>query len=476
MYYATMDMLMSLPNPPFVKKFDFRGVYGKDILNQDAFYLGRAFPKTLPLKKVLLGWDTRASSKNLALNFIHGLEGQGVEISYLDKVPIDYVTAAAKSFDFDLSIMFTGSHNTWEWTGLLIHTKGGESLQGELVEKVVEQYYEAKSATYSKPEIDLTRFTNFEPEIERAYRDKIALLIPLSEIKEMRVAVDIGDGSGSKSLSILEKLFPQVTFTRLNDRMVYDATTPHQADPSEKDNMQELMDTVKNGKYDAGFAFDSDADRVLAVDEQGEYLNGSVLAGGLVDCLSMLDLADEKVGYAVEVGPSLYNAVVDLNKTLQKKVEILPIPVGRSIVRGMVEAEKIDLGVENVGHFYYKDFFMTDSGVFTLALVLYWISFNGQLSKLTKRHPDGQRGEQFVELSEGKTDLDTEMIEKITQHFEGRSLKKIEVDGQRYEIYDGEYIQTWYATRKSGYERKQKYYFGSTDPQDFAFLEEQFGD
>ncbi len=64
--------------PPFVKKFDFRGVYNKDITDKDAFYLGLALEESIPLKKVLLGWDSRASSKNLALNVIKALQNKGI--------------------------------------------------------------------------------------------------------------------------------------------------------------------------------------------------------------------------------------------------------------------------------------------------------------------------------------------------------------------------------------------------------------
>src|SRR5690242_16660158 len=103
--------------PPFVKKFDFRGIYNKDITNADGYYLGLALAKVMPLKKVLIGWDTRDSSKHLAFHFMTAMVENNVRISYMDKCPIDYVTAGANAFDFDLSIMFTGSHNPWDWTG-----------------------------------------------------------------------------------------------------------------------------------------------------------------------------------------------------------------------------------------------------------------------------------------------------------------------------------------------------------------------
>lgn len=460
-------------NPPFVKKFDFRGVYGKDIFDRDAFYVGLALLEVLKPKKVLLGWDTRSSSKALALNMIMALNGKGVEICYLDKVPIDYVTAAAFTCDFDFSIMFTGSHNTWEWTGMLIHIKGGRSLQGELVAQVVEKYKEfLMTNSHKEPDVELTEFKNFEPDIEKIYSDKIKSLIPLSEITSQKVIIDIGDGSGSKSLTLLEKLLPQVTFERLCDRQLYDQDSKHTADPSEIKNMEHILSEMKGKDFSSGFVFDSDGDRVLAIDTQENYLNGSILASAIIQCFSMLSLPDKKVGYAVECGPSFYNTVVDLNKTNITPISIIPIPVGRSIVRGMVFDSKIDFGFENVGHFYIKDFFMTDSAVFVLACVLYWSSINGDLSKLIKLHPDGMRFQMSRKFT-SEIDSENAQIEvDVMQKYENSEIQKITVDGVRLEILKDGYMSAWIAFRKSGYESIEKYYSGGLESSDAAYLQD----
>lgn len=466
--------MVAMPNqnPPFVKKFDFRGVYNQDINDSDAFYLALALVRTFDVKKVLLGWDTRVSSKTLALNFIHALKDTDIEISYLDKVPIDYVTAGAHEFDFDLSIMFTASHNPWSWTGLLIHTRNGESLQGEVVQKVVENYNLAKSIEYSEPQVDLNKYINFLEKIEKIYADKITELIPLQEISPFKVVVDIGDGSGSRGLSILEKLLPQVSFMRLNDRQLYDEQTPHQADPSEIKNMQQVIDAVQSENYDCGFAFDSDGDRVLAIDENGEYLNGSVLAAGLIQTFVMLGFSNISVGYAVEVGPALYNTVVDLKKS--SKIDIIPIPVGRSLVRKLVQEGEIEFGAENVGHFYAKDFFMTDSAVFSLAGILYWMTMNGKLSKLGQRHKDGQRVQGSIPLDDHDEGHIKNIENNIIHYFSDKRIETLTTDGTRFEIFEGEYMQSWCAMRRSGYEAKIKFYFGSLQDDDFKFLENQF--
>lgn len=457
-------------NPPFVKKFDFRGIYGKDIKDEDAFYVGLALLKVLSPRKILIGWDTRVSSKNLALHFIEACKDKDIEICYLDKVPIDYVTVSAVSFDFDVSIMFTGSHNTWEWSGLLIHTKGGISLDGELVQQIVDSYNEVKHSPYDFQEADLASFTNFQSSVEKIYIEKLQSLIPLSEIKKMEVVVDLGDGSGSKSLTLVENLLPQVTFKRLHDRQLYDKDSAHIADPSEIGNMTEIIELIKsNGGYAAGFSFDSDADRVLAVDELGGYVNGSVLAGGIVECFHALGISSKRVGYAVECGPSLYNTIVDVNKTVSDPIAVHPIPVGRSLVRNLLFIEKIDVGVENVGHFYVKDFFMTDSAVFVMCIMLYWMSQNGKLSSLNIKHPDGFRAQTKV-LNNVRTQTN-EMIENnINSQFQSEDTKKINVDGIRYEVFKGEYMHSWYTIRQSGYEPIEKIYYGSLDSGTFDYL------
>lgn len=460
-------------NPPFVKKFDFRGVYGQDITEKDAFYLGHAIQKVLPLAKVLVGWDTRVSSEKLALSFMQSFNNSGVTLSFLQKCPIDYVTTAANAFDFDYSVMFTGSHNPWTWTGLLMHTKGGASVQGALVGKIVEAYTDSLAKPYELPSFILTDFDDFQPTIEETYTNKLTELIPFDTIKPMRVLVDIGDGSGSKSLTLLSHLLPQVTFLRINDRELYDAHTPHTADPSIRENMQQLVDAVRDGSYDCGFAFDSDADRVLGVDEKGDYLNGSVLASAMVQTFVDRKRSLTNVGYAVECGPALYNAIVQANETHAISLTPVPVPVGRSILREMVRTGEVAIAVENVGHFYLEEFFNTDSGTFSLALLLYWMSVHGPLSQLTTQFPDGEREQFALPLDSSQQEHDRQLREGVKAVVQGEQ-KEIDVDGVRYEFFENGKMVTWCAMRPSGYEKAEKYYFGSLYPETFRQLKEVF--
>ncbi len=456
--------------PPFVKKFDFRGIYGEDLKDEDAYYLALALKIVYNPKKILLGWDTRASSKTLALNFMQALINTDIEISYLDRVPIDFVTASARAFTFDLSIMFTGSHNPWNWTGLLMHKKGGASIEGDIVNDIVTEYHNAKRASYIKPAIDLRHYQNFELDIERVYRERLKKLLPLNEFLPKKVLVDLGDGP-TKALDILIELLPQATFDKINSRGVYDENTPHTADPAKVENVEQARGEVLAKKYDCAFIFDSDGDRTLALDEKGAYINGSTFASGIVPTANVLGMSTQNVGYAVECGPALYNTLVDINKTAVKKINIEPIPVGRSRVRSRLFDGKIDIGVENVGHFYIKDFFMTDSAVFAMALMLFWMTQNGPLSKLPERHPDGKRAQESrPRIDEGHAE---ENIEKeFTKSF--ANTKKITVDGVRLEDFKDEYMNSWYAMRHSGYEPIDKYYFGALNEEDYKSLEDIF--
>lgn len=465
---------ISLMQPAFVKKFDFRGVYGKDLVDKDAFYVGLAIQKILPLKKVLVGWDTRASSERLAMNFMQSFKNSQIAVSFLEKCPIDYVTTAANAFDFDYSVMFTGSHNTWEWSGMLMHTKSGVSVQGDLVTQIVEQYNASLQVPYTEPMIDLLQYEDFQPMIEDVYMKKIAEIIPLAEISNtLRVCVDVGDGSGSQALTLLSHYLPQVKFFRINDREQYDDETPHTADPSVAENMQQLISEVQKNGYNAGFAFDSDADRVLAVDEKGNILNGSVLGGALIESLLSLNRPVSTVGYAVECGPALTNAVVSLRER-GKSVSALPIPVGRSLLREMIRKGEVDVAIENVGHFYIKDFFMTDSGVFSLALLLYWITTYGALSGVGEKYPDGQRMNFSLPLVENQEEHNEILAAEINKGMT-KEIRKITVDGLRYEFLENNKIVSWYATRPSGYEKVEKYYFGSTDSDEYLYLQKKFG-
>jgi len=456
--------------PPFVKKFDFRGIYNQDIFDKDAFYLALAIQKAIPLKKILVGWDTRKSSENLAINFMEALKYSKIEINFLEKCPIDYVTTASNAFPFDFSVMFTGSHNPWNWTGLLMHTQGGESVQGNLVNTIVENYTAALSTAYVQPNIDLVDLNDFQSTIEEVYIKRAGELVPFDKIKPMRVLVDVGDGSGSKSLTLLSHYLPQVVFQRINDREQYDAQSPHTADPSNPENMSQLQEAMITEKYDCGFAFDSDSDRVLALDEKGAYINGSLIGSAMIESFSDLKSSAKKYGYAVECGPSMFNTALEYKEL---GIEAIPVPVGRSLLRQMVREGKVDVAVENVGHFYVKDFFMTDSGVFSLLVLLYWISRFGPLSTLGMKHPDGKRVQFSQPIQDHQEDILTQLASDINAGIGNNDSKSIDVDGIRYEFYQEGRLVTWYAMRPSGYEKIEKYYFGSLSEKDFSYLQEK---
>jgi len=454
-------------NPPFVKKFDFRGVYGKDILNSDAFYLAQAIYKVFSLKKILLAWDTRESSRNLAMNFIQSLSGKNIEIHYMEKCSIDYLTVGANIFNYDVSIMFTGSHNPWTWSGLLIHENGGRSISNELVIKLIKNFNAIEKNPYKEEKINLSDYKNVTEAIEQKLTEKIQSLFPISHIKPFSLLVDTGDGSGSRSLSLLEKLIPQIKITSLHTRNVYDGKSPHIADPSEISNVSDVLEEMQKKSYDAAFIFDSDADRVLATDENGNYVNGSILGSVHFETFQALKIPVQNIGYAVDCAVSIPNTV----RGVSTNMEAHAIPVGRSLVRNKLQ-ENLDIGIENVGHFYTKSFFMTDSAFFSMFVILYWMSEYGKLSQVFTMYPDGEREQIFLDvLSEEKTNS---LCKKINEHFETLRMNKITVDGIRFEFFQEEKLITWYTIRNSGYEKITKCYYGSLDNNDFTILDNIF--
>lgn len=457
-------MQTALNNIP--TKFDIRGKYGVDIFDKDSFFIAKAVQKLIPLQKILIGWDSRPISKNLALNFISGLENKvGIQIEYMPECPIEYVTVGANTYSYDFSVMFTGSHNPYDWTGLLMHTKGGSSVQGELMKNIISEYEKLLDDEYNFQNPKLENYIDVTKSIENIYTDKIKKLVDIDSIKKFKIVVDCSDGTGSKCLTLFEKLFPQINVVRLNDRNLYDVNTAHIADPSNIECMKDLLKYMDNNLDTIiGFAFDSDADRILAIDDDGNYLNGSILGGIISNALRSIVKKDEfNLGYAVECGLSIKNANIE-----NKGLNIYPIPVGRSVIREMLRKEKLDFGVENVGHFYYKDFFQTDSSIFSIILILLWLSKGNKFSQVLFDYPDGYRGQGTAGLSSPLNLNKEKLIEEISSTY--TNTKKYYVDGVRIEIYNGEKMTGWFSVRQSGYEKIIKYYYGSADKKEFQEL------
>ncbi|MBO76707.1 MAG: phosphomannomutase, partial [Gemmatimonadetes bacterium] len=252
------------------RQYDIRGIVGEDLDPEVTEAVGRAFGSRIrrdansSSPSVTVGYDNRATSPALAEGLISGIRSAGVDVLDVGTVPTPVLYWSEVSLGADAGVQITGSHNPPEWNGIKM-TCGGSSLYGDAIQDLLRS-------------IQASNFTSGSGGCERLtvldrYVEDIAGRFSLDQ--PMRVAVDCGNGTGSiLAVRLLEAIGVEVTPLFCES----DPTFPnHHPDPTVDENLIDLIRTIESGNHDLGVAFDGDADRIGAIDDQGKIIRGDIL-------------------------------------------------------------------------------------------------------------------------------------------------------------------------------------------------------
>ena len=252
------------------RQYDIRGIVGEDLDAKVTEAVGRAFGSRVRLDSssrsptVAVGYDNRSTSPALAKGLIAGIRSAGVDVLDIGTVPTPVLYWSEVTLGADAGVQITGSHTPPEWNGIKM-THGGSSLYGDAIQDLLRS-------------IQASNFTSGSGGYERItvldhYVDDIAGRFNLE--RPMRVAVDCGNGTGSiLAVRLLEAIGVEVTPLFCES----DPTFPnHHPDPTVDDNLIDLIRSVESGNHDLGVAFDGDADRIGAIDDQGRIIRGDIL-------------------------------------------------------------------------------------------------------------------------------------------------------------------------------------------------------
>ena len=252
------------------RQYDIRGIVGEDLDPEVTEAVGRAFGSRVrrdansSSPTVAVGCDNRTTSPALAEGLISGIRSAGVDVFDVGTVPTPVLYWSEVKLGTDAGVQITGSHNPPEWNGIKM-TYGGSSLYGDAIQDLLHS-------------IQASNFTSGSGGYERLtvldrYVDDIAARFSLDQ--PMRVAVDCGNGTGSiLAVRLLEAIGVEVTPLFCES----DPTFPnHHPDPTVDENLIDLIRTIESGNHDLGVAFDGDADRIGAIDDQGKIIRGDIL-------------------------------------------------------------------------------------------------------------------------------------------------------------------------------------------------------
>ena len=328
---------MNIPSSIF-KAYDIRGIVETELTPEIVKLIGKAVGSESIEKGergVVVGRDGRLSGPELSEALISGLIESGCHVVNIGMVPSPVVYFATYTKQASSGVVITGSHNPAEYNGLKIMI-AGETISAERIQALLTRINENNFSSGSG--------TSTSINIDQNYIDTIKSDIKIE--KELKIVIDCGNGvAGNIAPQLFEALGVQVTklFCLVDGRF-----PNHHPDPSKPENLQDLIQEVKNTGSDLGLAFDGDGDRLGLVDNKGQII--------WADQQMMLYSKDvlsrnkgAKIIFDVKC-TSLLSKFISENGG-----EPIMSRTGHSFIKQKLKETKAELAGEMSGHIFFKE-------------------------------------------------------------------------------------------------------------------------
>jgi len=334
------------------KAYDIRGVYNRDFNKNDVYKIGFFIPELLNAGKVLIGRDVRESSPEIYEALCSGITDAGADVydAGLSTTPMIYWGTA--KFRFEASVMITASHNPKEYNGLKISRKDALPVGFDSGLNELEKWIHERDIVPASQKGNVIDYNIKEQylDFQRAY---------LVDLTGLNIAVD--GSNGMAGLFIKELLGNKPHYIFLEP----DGTFPnHEANPLEIENVHDLQKLVNETKSDIGVIFDGDADRVMFVDENSRFISPDLIIGLLAHYFLEEKELKGNVLQDIRTSKAVGEYIENFGSTMHMW------RVGRAYAA--LKLREIDgiFGGELAGHYYFRDFYYSDSGILACLLVL----------------------------------------------------------------------------------------------------------
>jgi len=367
-----------MPDP--FKAYDIRGLYPSELNEALAYQIGNASCQVLQLtgKRFCVGRDMRVSGGPLKQAFMKGLTDGGVHVVDCGMLSTPALTFAMHHLDTAGGAQITASHNPAPYGGIKLTGPGFKPIGGGSGMEEIEQV--ARSAKIVKhPGGQIS-----EALVLDAYA---AYLAPLFAPKRpLKVVVDGGNGIIG---TLFQHLLPKLTGIEIIPLLFDpDGRFPiHEANPLKAENLTRLREVVRETGADFGAAFDGDGDRCALVDE-----HGGIIPCDLTTALLAKHFLAKEPGATIAYDLRSSKVVAEYITSLGGRA--VETRVGHSYIKKTLKAEHAAFAGELSGHYYFRDFWSADSGLYAFLLLANIVSESSSLAKLLaplqKYHHSGE--------------------------------------------------------------------------------------
>ena len=335
-----------------------RGIANSELTAQLAFKLGQAGAKVLTKNcsgapKILVGKDTRASGDMLEASLNAGFCTMGAQVYCVGVLPTPAVAHLIRKYNMDAGVVISASHNPMEYNGIKFFSSEGYKLSDELEAEIEEYVLDGKDLGELPVGKDVGRVHTKRSGMQD-YVDYIRSTID-GDFSNLKIALDCANGASFECAKLL--------FDSLGAKAEYICNTPDGCNINDgcgSTHTQKLSEYVKNGGFDLGLAFDGDADRLLAVDENGTPVDGDkIMAICALELRKQGKLKKDTVVATVMSNLGFFNAL----KANGIKYE--QTTVGDRYVLENMLANGYCIGGEQSGHIIFLDYNTTGDGLMT---------------------------------------------------------------------------------------------------------------
>ncbi len=319
-------------------------------------YLGWYYGKERHAK-IIIGKDTRLSSDMFEMGLAAGATSTGANVYLLGVCPTPSVSYLIRKEHFDCGIMVSASHNPYHDNGIKLFNHEGCKMNPE-VEDAIEEYIDGKREISLAKDAAIGSVIEWSEGLE-IYESWLKEIVNV-DLSGMRIAVDLANGSATATaVETLSALGAQVEAIHNSPNGVNINTNCGSTHP------QELQEMVREGNYDVGFAFDGDADRLIAVDEDGNLFDGDYtlyVCGRYMKKKGTLN--KNMVVTTVMANLGLYHALRD------NGIDYEQTAVGDKYVFECMQNNDYRIGGEQSGHIIFLEHAVTGDGLMTALKLL----------------------------------------------------------------------------------------------------------
>ena len=412
--------------------YDIRGVFGVDFDGATAYKVGFFLPELLSADKILVGRDCRLSSDEIHDRLVEGITDAGADVCDLGLSTTPMVYFGTADYGFKASVQITASHNPAQYNGMKVSREnalpvGLDNGLGQ-IQEWIESGRECRPAA--------VKGTVHRMDIHQEY---LSFLMKYKEdLGGLKIAMDLSNGMATLYAREIFGDAPSYIFDTMDGRF-----PNHEPNPLVPANVRALQELVRRTGADVGVIYDGDADRVMFVDENARFISPDLMIAVLGHYF--LEEKGEKGIVLQDIRSS--KAVGEY--LVPMGAEMRTWKVGRAFAaRKLREIDGV-YGGELAGHYYFRDFFYSDSGLLASILILNvvakmksrGISLSSLISRIEKYRNSGEINFR-VEDKQGAMDA-------VRDHFmsEEKPSAYMDFDGYRVEFPDW-----WFNIRPSNTE------------------------